>query len=169
MRTLALLLLGSAAPSALAVLRSQDPKPSAYTDGLYGFSLNAPGFPGAGEGQTALRALFFAAAEKGFADNVNVGVQGTDMTLEQYVELSAGQFKQAGFKVNSQARKKVSGREAVAWDYEGRQGGRELRWLALAVADKSRVFLVTCTASKETFERRRMGFEACLESFKLPE
>jgi hypothetical protein len=162
----ALALAGAALAGALAAAPSA---PSVYTDGLYGFSVQAPDFPGAPEGGSAIRAMFFAPAEDGFSDNVNVMAQGTGMTLPEFIEVSADQFKAHGLKVNSESKKKVSGRDAVVWDYEGKQQGRDLRWLALAVADKKQVFLVTCTATKKSFEKRRKEFEACLDSFKLAE
>jgi len=143
--------------------------PSTYRDGLYGFTIQAPVFPAVAEGTGVMPVMFMGPGSDGFASNINVGVQKTTTTLDAYVALSKTQFEAAGFKVNSEARSKVSGREAVVFDYQGKAQGLELRWLALAVVDKDRVFLVTATATPDGFGKIEKEFRACLESFRIGE
>ena len=47
--------------------------------------------------------------------------------------------------------------------------GRELRFLCVAVLDKGRVILATCTAPKADFAQYEKVFHACLDSLRLTE
>lgn len=138
-----------------------------YKDDVYKFSIDAPKLPKPPSNQSAVPVAFVGPPEDGVSPNVNVLVLNAAVTAEQYRDLSLKQFKQAGQKVNSEAKKKVSGRDATVWDYEGPQQGKELRFLAMAVSDRDRVFLITCTSVKSRFERHQKEFQACLDSFKL--
>ena len=100
--------------------------------------------------------------------NVGVVVQNVTVTAEQYRKLTLRQFKTAGIKLLSESKKKVSGRDALMFNYEGRMQGQLLRWLALAVIDKDKVFLITCTARKDGFGKLEKRFKDCLTSFKIP-
>ena len=139
-----------------------------YKDARYGFSIVPPAFA-PGDAPSVTPVMFFAAPENGFAANLNVAVQTTPMTGQEYAELSRGQFQQMGFKVHSEKELKVAGRDAFLWDYQGKTQGLDLRWLALAVVDKGRVFLVTATATSDTFEKYEKAFREALRSFTLPE
>ena len=139
-----------------------------YKDARYGFSIEAPAFAAA-EAASVTPVMFFAAPENGFAANVNVSVQTTPMTAKEYAELSREQFQQMKFEVVSEKELKVSGRDALLWDYRGRAQGLDLHWLALAVADKGRVFLVTATSTADAFPKHEKAFHAALRTFSLPE
>lgn len=143
------------------------PKSSHYADGLYGFSIDAPQFPKAASGSTEVRLVLMAPAEQDFCANVNLMIQHVSTTREQYRESTLAQFGSLGFKVNSEQTVTVSGRDAIIFDYEGKANDREFRWLALAVIDAERVFLVTCTAPKGSFEKYEKAFRSCLNSFKM--
>lgn len=144
-----------------------EPARSTYTDASYGFTIRAPAFPKAPKGTGAMVVTMMAPPENMFASNVNVMVQNVSMKREAYRDLSRGQFKAMGYNVHTERELEVSGRDAVLWDYEGKVGGRELRWLTLAVMDKERVCLVTCTGLKDGFEKYEKEFRACLDSFRL--
>jgi hypothetical protein len=139
-----------------------------YKDARYGFSIVPPAFQ-AVDAVSITPVMFFAAPEKGFAANLNVVVQTTPLTAKEYAELSRGQFEQMGLKINSEKAVKVAGRDGFLWDYEGKTQGLNLHWLALAVADKGRVFLLTATATADGFETHEKAFRAALQSFSLPE
>jgi len=140
-----------------------------YTDTRYGFSIQAPAFPEAPSGGGVVPVQMFSPAELGFASNVNVMVQRAASSRPLYRQASRNQFQQMGLTINSDTDLTVSGKDAVLFNYEGAMGGRELRWLALAVIDAEQVFLVTCTAPKDTFGRYEKQFHACLDSFHLLE
>lgn len=166
--------IGSAAAGAVLALAATDgfarqdkaARPSQYTNGAYGFSIQPPAYPRAAKDSVLQAAMFFAPAKDGFASNLSVMVQEVKMPLEEYCTISKGQFKQAGLKVLAETRKKVSGRDAVLWDYEGELQGRAMKWSSLAVADADRVYLVTGTApaDDDAFSKE---FKASLETFKL--
>jgi len=140
-------------------------KPSVYQDGLYGFSLQGPAFPAAEKGSNVTPVMLLGPAQNGFAGNVNVMVQQVAVTRDAYRKISTDGFKAAGFKVNADRNMTVSGKDAILFDYEGTQQGLQLRFLALAVIDKERVFVVTGTALKDSFPEKE--FMACLNSFRL--
>jgi len=140
--------------------------PSIYTDGTHGFRIQAPAFPKTKIG-SVIPVMFLGPPNEGFSPNANVMVQYTNAGLEGYRELTLGQFKASGMTVHAVENRKVSGRDALFFDYSGRQGTRDLRWLALAVVEKDRVFLTTCTAPKDDFPALEKEFRACLGSFSV--
>lgn len=146
---------------------SNDQSPSRYQDARYGYSIEAPVFPEIPAGSTVVPVLFTGPSDEGFAPSVNVMIQKTAITLDEYVKLSKVQFDEAGLKVRSETRRKVSGREAVFWEYEGTLNDRELRWLSLAVVDTDRVYLITATLLSRQFASLEKQMNACLESLKL--
>ena len=174
--SLILVMIASAAAGAVLALAATDgiarqdkvATPSRYTNGAYGFSIQPPAFSRAAKNSVIQAAMFFAPAREGFAANLNVMVQEVKMSLDEYCTLSKGQFKQAGFQVLSEARKKISGRDAVLWEYEGELQGRAMKWTSLAVADTDRVYLVTGTSAIDDNALSK-EFKASLESFKLAE
>jgi hypothetical protein len=157
-----LLLIGTFLAAQEAVPRRPN-----YTDPTYGFSLTAPAFPKDGPGQPAIPVLISGPTVDGFASNVNVNIQQIATTRQGYLDLSLGQMRQVGFKINSNREVTVSGKDAIRLDYEGKLGGNDLRFLALAVIEKDRVILVTCTALKASFKAIEPEFTACLDSFRL--
>jgi hypothetical protein len=166
------LVLGAAlalAASDLLARPSRQTKPSVYWDTRYGYSITPPAFPKGEEKTSGLTATFFAPARGGFSPNLGVMVQNVKMSAEEYRDLSRSQFKQANFNVLSETAKKVSGKDAFLWEYEGKAGERELRWMGLAVIDTERVYLVTATAPKSEFKTLAGEFKASLDSFSLGE
>jgi len=162
----AVLVVLAAAVGAGAAWAAAARRPTVYQDGLYGFSIQAPAFPMAPPGAMVVPVMMTAPAEDKFAANVNVVVQQMALSRDGYRQLSLAHFKQAGFKVNVDRDLTVFGKPAILWDYEGAAGGRDLHWLALAVIDTERVFLVTCTASKDTFGKYEQEFHTCVNSFR---
>ena len=140
------------------------PKVSTYTDALYGFTIHAPAFAKAEQGNV-IPVMMLGPADGGFCPNINVMIQNGAPGPEDYRKVTLEQFKAAGFKVNSEENRTVSGKSAILWNYEGVQQGRNLQFLSLAVFDSNRVFLITCTATKETFPNLEKKFAACVSSF----
>ncbi len=141
--------------------------PSSYTNGAYGFSLTPPSFANAEKESGIQTAMFFAPGKNGFAANLGVMVQTVKMTLDEYVTLSRGQFEKGGIKISTEAKMKVSGRDAVLWEYEGAAKERKMKWMALAVIDADRVFLITGTSTQDDYEALSKEFKASLASFKI--
>jgi hypothetical protein len=155
-----------AATDALA-RQSRVESPSSYTNGAYGFSLVPPTFPKAEKDSGSQAAMFFAPGKNGFAANLGIMVQSVKMTLDEYVALSRDQFEKSGIKIGTEAKLKVSGRDAVLWEYEGAAKERRLKWMALAVVDGDRVFLITGTSAQDDYDALSKEFKASLISFKI--
>jgi hypothetical protein len=173
--TVLLALAAGFAAGALVTVASTDafarpvrvPAPSAYTNGVYGYSLVPPTFAKADPESSSQTAMFFAPARNGFACNLGVMVQTVKMTLDEYIKLSRGQFEQGGLKVSAETKLKVSGRDAVFWEYEGSAQGRKLKFMAQAVVDGDRIFLITGTAPRDDYEAASKEFKASVDSFRI--
>jgi len=143
--------------------------PSSYSNGAYGFSITPPAFPKVEKDSGTQTAMFFAPGKNNFAGNLGVMVQTVKMTLEDYIKLSRDQFEKGGLKVGTESKVKVSGRDAILWEYEGAAQGRKLRFMALAVVDADRVFLITGTSTQDDYETLSKEFKASIDSFKILE
>lgn len=143
--------------------------PAVYTNDVFGFSIAPPAFPKAEKTGGGQAAMFFGPPRNGFANNLNVIVQTGKMTVDEYVEASKEQFAQMEFKSLSESRLKVSGRPAALFEYEGKLQGRDLKWMAMAVVDGERIFLVTGTSAAADYAALSKEFKASLESFKIAE
>ena len=142
-------------------------KPSTYTDGLYGFTIQAPSFSAVAKGSMVIPVMLLGPAENAFSSNVNVVVQETAMTREEYRKVTFAQIEAARFKVISEKNTTVSKKDALLIEYEGEQQGRDLRWLALAVFAGERVHVVTCTALMDSYAKQEAAFKECIDSFQL--
>ena len=164
-------LISFAAGAAVAWTAAEGPRrlPTVYMDGRYGFSMQPPDFPKGGKDTSTMAASFAAFPKGGFASNINVMIQNVGLTMDQYRELSNGQFKQMELKILSETRKKIGGKDAILWEYEGKSQGRALHWMSLAVSDGERVFLITGSATQDDWEAASKQFRTCLDSFKFEE
>jgi hypothetical protein len=149
------------------VLAAQKPVNQAtYTDPNYGFTIQAPRFARASKGNV-IPVMMYAPAEDQFASNVNVMIQNVTISRKAYRDLSLQQFEQLGYRLNSERLLKVSGKDALLWDYQGTMEGKSMRFLVLAVIDAKRVYLTTGTAPREKFSKYEAAFRASLMSFRL--
>jgi hypothetical protein len=139
-----------------------------YTSETYGFTFRPPAYPRVQSGM-AMTAMFLAPPEANFSANVNVVVESAPMTLDEHRKMALADLKKASFTVTAESTPMVSGRPAYQVEYEGMLQNRKMRWLALGVLAKDRVYLVTCTALRENFEHYEKEFRACLASFRLGE
>lgn len=156
------------AASSAAAYQGGAAKRAAYADDVYGFSIDAPRYPGAAPTTGGVVFIAYGPDKGGFAPNLNVSVQPTATTLKDYDELSTGQFKRIGLKLNARRERKVSGWDAVEYDYEGElRPGQKLRFLSLAVVQPDRVVLATHTIPADAFPGMEAEFRASLASFRL--
>lgn len=160
-------IVAAVALAAGALLGAQVSKTATYVDHRYGFAIEAPDFPGSGTTPVVMPLAMSGPAKDGFSSNVNVMVQRVKTTRDAYRRQTHGQFKAAGFTVNEDRDVRVSGKNALWFDYEGQRQGKALRWLALTVIDTDRVLLITCTCPKSRFDAHKATFTKCLESFRL--
>lgn len=167
-KSLALVLLGLLLGAGSAWSYQRVVKRSRFVDEVYGYSIDAPRFPGSGPTTASIAAYFAGPSGEGFASSVNVMVQPARTTLAEHRAKMLAEFRLLDLKVNSDRDLVVSGRDAVEFDYQGKPtGDKELHFLILAVVDKDRVIQVTCTASPEKFAAAEAEFRASLASFRL--
>ncbi len=146
-------------------------KRSKYVDENYGYSLELPKFPGAGPTRLSTALIVTGPRGSSVAPSVDVTIYPNSRTVKDYRELMLGHFKQIGLKLNSEKELKVSGKDAVEFDYEGgslEPGARPLHFLALAVVERERVVVVTCSATPKAFPGLEKEFRACINSLKFP-
>jgi hypothetical protein len=164
-------LMAAGGVAALLKARSR-PRGLKLEDGVYtqlelGYAIKPPPFAPRAKMQEGGVMIMKAPASAGFSANINVMVQLSASSLEEYEKVSLGQFKDMGMTLTKKTPRKVSGRPAVLWEFEGGMMGRELRFLSLAVVDRDRVYLVTCTGPKDGFETYEKGFRESVDSFRL--
>jgi hypothetical protein len=145
----------------------RDPKPSLYTDSLYGFSIQAPPFSKAGPDTNVIPVMLLGPSDDEFSPNMNVLVQNTSISFSDFAETSRKQFETAGLRITRETSSKIGGRDALTWVYEGMMQGHELRWLARAIAAKGRIYLITYTSLAKNYAKYEKAFLESLESFKL--
>ncbi|MCG3138387.1 MAG: hypothetical protein HJJLKODD_02250 [Phycisphaerae bacterium] len=138
-----------------------------YNDARYGFTIQTPNYPAVPTGETVIPIMTFAPQVNGFCPNMHVMIQAQTVTADQYAQLTRDEFKTAKFSINSERTFKVSGRDALLWDYQGVQDSIDLRFLALAVIDTDKVYLLTAAAPPTEYPKYEAEFKACLESFQL--
>lgn len=105
----------------------------------------------------------FLPANNGFAANVNVQVQAYSGTIQEYKELSEGQFKQMGLKLLSSKEEKNS----ISLEYMGAMQGLSLHWYAKAFKKGNHVYLITATDSHADWEKNKEKLISNVNSFKL--
>lgn len=145
-----------------------EPRPSTYVDTTYGFSIEAPRFEEVAKGAGGMVAMFTAPVENAnaFSPNVNVIVDRMPLPAN-YRETNLALLKKAGGQAASDKAMKVSGLDAVLFEYEGTMGGRALHFLGAYVPAGERNFTVTGTAPKEDFAKYEAAFRACIDSLKI--
>lgn len=138
-----------------------------FEDPAYGFSVEIPSLGEAAKSVSVQRLLVADEPAGGFAPNCNVQVQFGDMSLDAYLDLTRQQFTASGFELIESKAATVSARPASVLEYAGPVGGRSLRFLALVVAGADRFWLLTCTATADTFAAHRPAFSKAVASFAL--
>jgi hypothetical protein len=146
------------------------PRPEAvFTDPVQGFSLAVPALGESSNAPMLQRVVVSGAPEGGFSANCNVQVQFVTMSIEAFVDLSVRQFAAMDFKIHEQKKRTVSGRPAATFEYSGELSEKKLRFSSLAVGGQDRIWLLTCTALEERFEKYRPEFARAIDSFALVE
>lgn len=140
--------------------------PSQYTDGTYNFSLVPPAFAKVEKDAAHTVATFFAPTQDNFAANLVVIAQRVKTTVDQFVENSKGDLQKLGLRAVVEKKLKVSGRDAVYWEYESAQQRRPLKVFSLAVFDGERLFIVNGTSLASDADVQKQ-FRASLDSFRL--
>jgi len=140
-----------------------------YRDTTYGFSMNTPRFPAVASGKQSLVATFFSRSDGEPAADVKIIVHGEGIPLAEFLAFTEQEIHRNGGTMGPTSLGPVSGRDAAIFEFDIMETHKPLRCLGLAVADKDRVYLITGTAPKASFDRYEPVFREALESFKLDE
>jgi hypothetical protein len=161
MRTIVAAVLASSLALASGEGRSAE---AAIHDATYGFSITAPSFPKEDNtGLTVTPITFTGPVRDGKAPTCNVQIQNMDVTLSAFRSQSLGQFKAVGLTLESEGKRKVSGKDALYFV----SSGHDIKVLSLAVQHGPSIYLVTCLAAANQFEKYEKAFQAAMDSFSV--
>ena len=162
------LVLAVALGSAVAVpLAAAGAGSARFDDPVYGFSVEIPSLGEAAKSVSVQRLIVVDQPAGGFSPNCNVQVQVAEMSLDAYLDLTRQQFAANGFELIESKASTVSSRPATTLEYTGAVGGRSLRFLALVVAGSDRFWLLTCTATADSYSEHEPAFSKVISSFAV--
>jgi len=161
MRTIAAAVLAASVALTSPPGRSAE---SVVHDTTYGFSISAPAFPKEDSmGLSVTPITFTGPVRDGKAPTCNVQIQNMGASLSAFRTQSLGQFKAIGLTLESEAKRKVSGKDALYFV----SSGHEVKILSLAVQQGKSIYLVTCLAAADQFAKYEKAFQAAMDSFAL--
>jgi hypothetical protein len=128
---------------------------------LHKFSIAPLEAPPEGAHSTVLSMLLPATG--GFSPNVNVAVQQSPGSLDNYIALSERGFQQAGLKV---LKNEKQGKDAVLMEYAGEMQNRALHFYARAIVSGDHVLLATAAATEEQWPTAQAKLKGCVDSFR---
>lgn len=146
-----------------------------YVDSTYGFRIQYPPDWTESVGSAGAVVAFVSppqSAADDFKENVNVLVQNLpdpSMSLGQYTDLSLRQAGSIidGFKLLASGPSTLAGRSAQRVMYLGQSGNHDLKFDAVWLVEKGRAYVLTYTATRDSFDAFRPTAEAIIESFSL--
>jgi len=112
-------------------------------------------------------------SEDTFRENLNIMVQdltAQPMTLEQYTEISMGQFRQivTDFKILSPlAQSSLLNYPGHELHFTGKQGQHKLTWYSTWSLIDHNAYILTCTGEKKRFKRFWPTFREMVSAFRL--
>lgn len=136
---------------------------SRYVNETLGFSFVPPKVDFAGAAGNFMGAQAGMPPVDGFSANVNVLLQNYGQSLQDYVNLSKGQFVDMGWKAT---RAEVVG-GAAFFEYTGNYQGTELHWYSRAFKKGDWIYLVTGTVLASRWDLDKGPIKASVDSFKL--
>jgi hypothetical protein len=162
-----LLLMAGAAPISPFQTASSPTDTPRYTDPTYKVSMAVPAFQPAKE--RIVIATFQGPPENGFASNVTLVVDPGATTRDEYIKAFGEQISETNprYTLRHLDKPQVSGKDAAILEYDLSVGGRRLRFLQLAVFADDRVYILTCTASQDSYKNHEAEFRKCVDSFRL--
>ena len=164
-RILMVAMLVASSWSAASAQDRDSKKGSIYKDDALGFSMNPPGFKAGPGPRVGSVAIFSGPAEAGFAANLNILIQRVG--FDDFIKASDGSFQAAGLEVLSKTMGKAGKHRTCEYLYQGTLQGKALKFLALAVEDGDRVFLLTGTSLQQNFDANEPAFREAISSFAL--
>ena len=154
-------------PAVVSPIAAASSGAARFDDPVYGFSVEIPSL---GDGAKSVSVQRLAVADQpagGFSPNCNVQVQFVEMSLDAYLDLTRQQFTAGGFDLLESRPSTVSSHPARTLEYAGEISGRRLRFLALVVSGADRFWLLTCTATADSYPEHRPAFSKVISSFAV--
>ena len=103
-----------------------------------------------------------------FKDNINLIVEdlaGKNISLEEYTALSANQVKQFITEASIINDKKLDSKHELS--FKGIQGQFKLKWCQYYWVENEKAFVLTFTASQDTFEASIADAKRIMDTFKV--
>jgi hypothetical protein len=122
-----------------------------------------------GENESKMLVAYAAPPRDGFANNVNVLIQGVKTTGEAYAELTKKELEGPGWKLHSIKHAFLGKHEAIVSEFEGTPGEQKCRFLSVATIFEDKVVIVTCTARADEWEKNADAFGRCIDSVAFEE
>jgi hypothetical protein len=133
-------------------------------DPTYGFSVAIPAFAKQDDIGVSVTPITFAGPlHGGKVPTCNVQIQNMGATLSSFRTQSLGQFKALGITLESEAPRKVSGKDALLLV----SSGHDLKILSLAVQVGRSIYLVTCISPLDQFATYEKVFYSVIDSFSV--
>lgn len=152
---IAVMLLGAAALKPVASVNTALPQ--------YGFSIDMLDAAAPDDVATTVLMTLLPPSD-GFAPNMNVMIQPYQGSMNDYIALSKGQFKETNLTVVSE--KKRSETEWVV-EYKGLMQNNDLHFYARAIAHEGKVYLTTATAKETQWKPIANMMRKHVDSFKM--
>ncbi|MEM3759644.1 MAG: DcrB-related protein [Candidatus Bathyarchaeia archaeon] len=139
----------------------------AYTNNKYGFSIEPPSGWSVIEPSWATVAVI-GPTEHGFTVNVNIQVETTSMSLNEYISASRQQLQNLEdfYEISEGSRtiNNVNAYEIVyTWTYSGITVQQKQVWLVKG----GKAFVITYSAAPATYSKYLPAFESSLQTFKI--
>ena len=150
----------------LAICFAAEGESAEIHDDANGYTVTTPAFGEPPDGSVTQLWLVAGPAENGFAPYVNLQLQRFTIERNAFVKQSEEQFAAGKMKLLSKTLRDVNGLPAVVFEVEWTLDEVQLHLLSLAVFQKDRVLLLTCTAPAASFAKHEPEFKKTIESFK---
>lgn len=107
--------------------------------------------------------MMFLPSSESFAPNVNVQIQLSDWSMEEFAEVSRGQFVSAGLTILREQRTST----LATWEYSGTMSGYTLHWFTAVHMLPGRFYVVTATATEGQWASVGETLKTSVLSFRL--
>ena len=154
----------TALPNVFGVLQE------AYVNKEYGFSIQPPEGWTIQEDWFGAIVCFIGPTEDDFAVNINIVSEETDMSLEEYVELSKQQIKDIlNATIISGGSRTIKNHEAYEIVLTWTMGAHNLKQKQVYLIEKGRAYIITCTASQSNYDSYVSTFDESINTFEFLE
>jgi hypothetical protein len=143
----------------------------AYTNEKHGFLIDPPSGWTVDDTNPKAVVIFQGPLEEGFIVNVNIQVESTTMTLEQYVSAGKKLLPNAlsNYTLESERNRVINQLDAYELVYTFTQAGFDVKIKQVLLVKYGKAFVITYAALLTTYQKYLSSFEASVETFKIIE